>query len=285
MSKVAVVTDSTAYIPKSLLQDLNVHILPLQLIWDGLTLEDGVDILPAEFYDRLKNAKTMPTTSQATPYAFHNLFTRLLDEGFDIFNLLISAKLSGTLDSAAQACQDLPAARIELFDSESTSMAMGFQVLAVARAAAHGATLKECALIARQARMKTDVYFAVNTLEFLRRGGRIGGTSAFIGSAFNIKPILKLQNGRIEAVEKIRTMSKAVDRISELIEQHIDGQRPIHLAALHANAAQEAQALLERIQQKFSPTDIADAFVTEVSPVVGTHAGPGTVGIALMTGM
>jgi DegV family protein with EDD domain len=285
MSKIAVVTDSTAYIPTEMSKGLNIYSLPLQVIWGEHIFLDGVDIQPAEFYQRLATAKVTPSTSQVTPIAFRDLYKRLIDEDFEIFSLNISQKLSGTLDSAAQALEYLPKEKIRIFDSASTSMALGFQVLTVARAAAQGASLDDCVEIASQARTKTDVYFAVSTLEFLRRGGRIGGAAAFVGTALNLKPILKLEDGKVEAVEKIRTMSKAIDRLTELVEKRIGNQRPVHIGAIHANAYDEAAALLERIRQKFSPTDVVETTVTDVSPVIGVHTGPGTIGLAFMAGM
>jgi DegV family protein with EDD domain len=178
MPKVAVVTDSTAYFPENMLRGLPVYSLPLQVIWGEEIYRDGVDITPQEFYTRLPESKIMPSTSQVTPVQFRDLYSRLLDEGNQIISIHISGKLSGTLDSAVQA-KPFENAAIELFDSQSSSMAMGFMVLAVARAAANAPTLKDCLAIAEKARASTDVFFAVSTLEFLHRGGRIGGAQAF----------------------------------------------------------------------------------------------------------
>jgi DegV family protein with EDD domain len=285
MSKVAIVTDSTAYIPPEMLKGLPVSILPLHLIWGDHLFLDGVDIQPVEFYRRLQVSKENPSTSQATPMTFRDQYKRLLDEDYQIFSIHISSKLSGTIDSAIQARSELPQDRIMIFDSMATSMALGFQVLAVARAAAQGATLQDCEAIATQARENCDVYFAVSTLEYLHRGGRIGGAAAFVGTALNLKPILKLHDGKVEAVEKIRTMSKAIDRLTYLVQNRLTGKRSIHLAAVHANAEPEANALLERVRACFDVSLVSDAVVTDVSPVVGTHAGPGTIGIAFMYGI
>ncbi len=285
MSKVAIVTDSTAYFPAGLLNGLPVYSLPLHVLWGEDNYLDGVDITPTEFYKRLQNSKAMPTTSQVTPSAFTGLYQQLIDEGYDILSIHISGKLSGTIDSACQAKDQLPGAKIALIDSETTSMAMGFIALAAARAAAEGATLKECVALSEQAKLKTEVYFAVSTLEFLRRGGRIGGAAAFLGTALNLKPILALKEGKVEAIEKVRTMSKALDRLTDIVQKQTNGGRPIYLATLHANAPKEAQMLLERIRSIYDSSDVADAMVSEISPVLGTHAGPGTVGIVFMTGM
>jgi DegV family protein with EDD domain len=283
MSKVAVVTDSTAYIPEEMLRGLPIYSLPLQVIWGEQVYLDNVDIHPREFYERLQTAKVMPTTSQVTPAAFEKLYGQLLEEGFEILSMHISGKLSGTLDSATQAKANYPGAQIELFDSESASMALGFQAMTVARAAVGGASLKECIQLANQARANSEVYFVVSTLEFLRRGGRIGGAQAFLGTALNLKPILTMKEGRVAPVEKVRTMSKALDRLTDIVAQRVGDRKPVHLATLHANAKDEAAALLDRVGQRFD--NVSDALLSEVSPVIGTHTGPGTVGIAFLAGM
>jgi len=285
MSKVAIVTDSTAYIPSSLMNGHNISVVPLQVVWGGKTYLDGVEIQPSQFYEQLKTAKVMPTTSQPTPAAFEAIYKNLLASGYDIFSIHISSKLSGTLDSATQAKAAFPGAKIELFDSEATSMALGFQLLAVARAIEQGATLQECKAVAEKALSLTGVLFAVSTLEFLHRGGRIGGAAAFLGTALNLKPILELREGKIEAVERVRTMGKAIDRLLDLLEERTGKRTPVRLAALHANAPQEANQLLESARERFNISDVREAVITEVSPVIGVHAGPGTVGIAFIAGM
>ncbi len=285
MSKVAVVTDSTAYIPEELITGYPIHTVPLQVIWGEDTFRDGIDITPLEFYSRLENATVMPTTSQPSPAAFQQIYASLLEQGFDIISIHISARLSGTLDSAYQARQTMNSDRIVIVDSRSAGMGLGFQTLEVARAANNGANLKECTDLAQKATGMTGVLFAVSTLEFLRRGGRIGGASAFLGTALGIKPILELQDGQIEAVEKIRTMNKALDRTIELMVKQVDHQRPVRISALHANAPAEAERLLQKACECFPPSEIAEAFSAAVSPVIGTHTGPGTVGLAFMAGM
>jgi DegV family protein with EDD domain len=188
------------------------------------------------------------------------------------------------MQSATQAREMLQKAadRIAIVDSNSTAMAMGFHVLTAARAAQDGATLAKCKELAEKAREYTGVYFVVDTLEFLRRGGRIGGAQAMLGSALNIKPLLALEDGRIESVEKIRTKGKALDRLVEIVVEKVAGRTPVRLATLHANAAAEARSVLDAASAKLDPIE---KFLTSVSPVIGTHAGPGTVGLAYMAGM
>ncbi len=284
MSKVAVITDSTAYIPDSILLEHNITVVPQVLIWGDETFRDGVDIMPDDFYKRLETAKVMPTTSQVAIVDMKIAFEKLLESGYDILGIFISAKLSGTMQSATQAREMLSkaASKIAIVDSNSTAMAMGFHVLVAARAAQSGSNLAECQKIAEQAREHTGVYFVVDTLEFLRRGGRIGGAQALLGSALNIKPILELRDGRIESVEKVRTKNKAMDRMTDLVAEKVSGRTPIRLATLHANAEKEARAALNAAALRLQPIETIFA---SVSPVIGTHAGPGTIGLAYMAGM
>lgn len=282
MTKIALVTDSTAYIPKELVSKHHITVAPQVLIWGEQTFRDGIDIQPDEFYTRLKKASVMPTTSQATIGTFKDIFTALLAEDYEVLAILVSQKLSGTIDSAVQAREMLPGKPIEIFDSTTTAMAMGFQVLAVARAAEQGASMKECLEVAGQAAKNVGVVFAVDTLEFLHRGGRIGGASRYLATALNIKPILEVTGGRVEAVERVRTRKKSLLRLVEMVGERINGRTPVHLATLHANAMEEAKELLETANSRFNAVE---SVFSEVSPVVGTHAGPGTVGLAFMAGM
>jgi DegV family protein with EDD domain len=284
MSKVAVVTDSTAYLPNDVIKKYSITVTPQILIWGNETFQDGVDIQPDEFYRKLATAKVMPTTSQVAIVTMKSTFESLLEAGFDVLGIFLSAKLSGTMQSATQAKEMLPkaAAKIVVLDSNSTAMAMGFHVLTAARAALSGASLIECQELAEKARLHTGVYFVVDTLEFLRRGGRIGGAQAMLGSALNLKPLLELRDGRIESVEKVRTKGKAVSRMIELVVERVAGRTPVRLATLHANAEEEARSALETASEQLSPIE---KIMASVSPVIGAHAGPGTVGLAYMAGM
>jgi DegV family protein with EDD domain len=284
MSKISLVTDSTAYIPSELCQKYGISVAPQILIWGEETFRDGVDIQPDEFYTRLKTAKVMPTTSQVSPATMQEIFSKLVEEGAEVIGIFISSKLSGTIQSALQAKEAMGNAgeKVTIFDSYTTAMAMGFQVLAAARAIESGASLSETLAVLEKARQNTGVYFAVDTLEFLHRGGRIGGAQRFIGTALNMKPVLAIQDGRVEAVERIRTKSKAIDRVVELVVEQVKGKSPVRLATLHANAADEARLLLEKASQQL---EVSESLLTEVSPVIGTHAGPGTVGLAFLSGM
>lgn len=284
MSKIAIVTDSTACFPVELIRPYPITVVPLQVIWDGKNYRDGVDISIEEFYHRLKNTKVMPSTSQPSPADFVRVYEDLLGKGYEVLSIHISGKLSGTMDSAIQAKNMLPGKPIELVDSLSTAMALGFQVLQTAKAAEGGATLAESKALAESAVPHIGALFVVSTLEFLHRGGRIGGGAAFLGTALNLKPILELRDGKIEARERVRTMSKAVDRLLDLLVEKV-GHKPVRLSAIHADARQQAEILMEKIAARLPVSQISELVISEVSPVIGTHTGPGTVGVTYMIGM
>jgi DegV family protein with EDD domain len=280
MSRIALVTDSTAYIPPDLIQKYDIHVAPQLSIWGETTYEDGIDIQPAEFYERLKSAKELPTTSQATVAYFVKIFEPLVAEGRPILAILISDLLSGTLQSAMQAKEMFPDATIELVNSKSAAMELGFQVLAAARAIEAGKPFDEVVAIAENAKEHTGVYFVVDTLEFLHKGGRIGGAQRLIGTALSMKPLLSVIDGRIESVESVRTKKKAFARLLEVIQEETQGKTNIRLATVHAAAEADAESLLEEASKRLDPVE---KLVSEVSPAVGTHVGPGTVGIAYST--
>ena len=276
MSETAFVVDSTAYIPHDQVQQFDIKVIAQVLIWDDETMLDGVDIQPTAFYERLRESKTMPTTSQATIGAFKDVFKPLVEAGRPILAILVSDKLSGTIQSAEQAKAEFPGAKIVIIDSEAAAMALGFQVLAAARGAREGKSFEEVTEIARRAKEQTGVLLVVDTLEFLHRGGRIGGASRLIGTALSMKPVLELQDGVLDVVERVRTRSKAQARLLDILEERIDGRPNLRLAVLHAAAEERARDLLEIAANRLNPIE---TFFSEVSPVVGTHVGPGTLGL------
>ena len=284
MAKVALVTDSTSSLPDEFLKQYNITVVPQVLIWGQETFEDGVDLKPDEFYRKLASANTMPTTSQVSVINMKNAFERLLEEGYEVFGMFLSHKLSGTNQSAQQGREALQSGqeKVHIFDTMTTSMAMGLQVLSVARAAAEGASIAECQALAEKARQSSGIYFMVDTLEFLHRGGRIGGAQRLLGTALNLKPILTVKDGKVEAVERVRTKSKALDRVVEIIAEQCNGKSSIRVATLNANAPEDAKGLLTTVSQKVNTIESIHA---ELSPVVGTHTGPGTVGLAYITGV
>lgn len=280
MPDFALVTDSTAYIPQEYVDQYEIKVAPQVLIWGETSYLDGVDIQPDEFYRRLQESDIHPTTSQATVASFHSIYEPLVKQEIPILTIVLSEKLSGTLQSARQAKDMFSGAEIEIIDSRTTAMAMGFQVLAAARARQAGASFEEAADVAKQARDKTGVFFVVDTLEYLHRGGRIGGASKLFGTALNIKPLLRIEDGRVESFEKVRTKSKAIEHMLEVVEDKLDGEELIRIAALHVAAESEARQILEEAKRRLEPVE---AMIAVVSPVVGNHAGPGTVGLVYST--
>ncbi len=277
MSKVAIVTDSSPYIPDHIIKENKIHVVPLTVIWGDENFYDGVDITPVEFYERLETAKVMPSTSQPSVADFEVLFRSLHNDGYEILAVLLSEDLSGTISSATQAKKLLPEAKIEIVNSKTLAMALGFIVLAAARAANDGASLAECKKIAETAMGKCGVVFVVDTLEFLHRGGRIGTAKRFMGSLLNVKPVLAIEGGLIVPLDSVRTQKKALERIIELIEEKTAGHKSVRIATLHANNLETAEAILAEASKRIKPVE---KVLAEVSPVIGTHAGPGAIGLA-----
>jgi DegV family protein with EDD domain len=283
MNKVAIVTDSTAYLPPTCLEQYNISVTPLSVIWGDQVYRDGVDIQPGEFYERLKTSRVMPTTSQVTPAAMLDVFQPLLQQGYDVLGIFISSKISGTVQSAMQARDMLDGAaqRVAIVDSLSTTMAMGWPVLTAARAAHASENLSECQKVAENACKNSGVLFVVETLEFLRRGGRIGGAQAMLGTVLNIKPVLEVRDGRIEGVEKIRTKQKAMQHVVNLVTERLSSRTPVRIAVTHANSEADASTMLDSAHKAMNPVE---TFICPMSPVIGTHAGPGTVALNYMVG-
>lgn len=281
MKKVAIITDSSAYLPQELVEELDIRVVPLTLHWDGESYRDGEDIRAEEFYLRLAQSNTIPTTSQTTVGEFERLFKELLDQDMAVFAILISSDISGTVESAFQAQKNFPDAPLEVMDSRLVSMALGFMVISVARAARDGASLAECKALAEEVYPKIGVYFTVDTLKYLNKGGRINTAKRLVGSALNIKPLMEIREGKIELVESVRSRKKALRRMLDLVERDIAGREPVRISTFHALAEEDNQALMEEAVERFNPIE---TITTHVSPVIGAHTGPGTLSIAYMAG-
>jgi len=282
MSNVKIVSDSSAYIPQEFIERYNLSILPLTVNWQGKSLYDGVDIQANDFYQQLASSKEMATTSQVTVGQFLEVFSKLLEEGKDVFYMGISKGLSATVDSALQAKKELgDPENLVVMDTRLVSMALTLMVLEVAKAAQNGASLQECQQIADDVYPRIGVYFTVNSLEYLHRGGRINTAKRLLGSALDLKPIMEIRDGKIELVESVRSQKKALNRMIELIERDIDGRTPVRIGPFHALAFDEMVAMEEAAVERLHPVEIIRS---EVSPVIGSHVGPGTVSMAYMVG-
>ncbi len=278
MSKanVAVVVDSTSYIPPKLVEKYNIHVIPQILNWEGSSLRDDVDIKPDDFYDRLSNAKEMPTTSQPSAGEFHEFFSKVAETADSIVAVLISKSLSGTQASAQAAADMMDGYPIEIVDSESAAMGLGYMALAAARAAENGADYKEAAEAARALVKKVRVLFVVDTLEFLHRGGRIGGAQRLIGSMLSIKPILHLVDGKIEPLASVRTKKKALAHLMDVAKTEMAGKSGIKAAVIHAAAKEDAEKVYAELNELLQPEE---THIVELSPVVGAHVGPKALGV------
>lgn len=282
MNKVIIVTDSSAYLPQEIVDQYHLIVLPLVLTWEGKQYRDGVDISAREFYTQLSRSKEMASTSQVTVGQFEEIFQPLLDAGNDVFYTGISSGISASFDSAAQAKVELGnPENLEVFDSQLVSMALGLMVITLARAAEQGASLQEILELAKATYPKIGVYFTVNTLEYLHKGGRINTATRFLGSALNVKPLLEIRGGKIEAVESVISRKKALSRMLDLIEKRTSGKTPLRIAPFHALCEDECRALEAAAVERLHPDEV---FRSEVSPVIGAHVGPGTVAIAWMAG-
>lgn len=274
---VTLITDSTCDIPDDLLEEHQIRIAPQYLIWGTEEYRDRFDISAEEFYRRLPEEAALPSSSQPVERDFSRLLDEAIQAGAESALIItISNKLSGTVESARQAAEkaSIP---VKVIDSLSGGMGLGWQVLAAARAREGG--LEAMAEAANRARETLKFVFFVDSLDALHRGGRIGGASRFVGTMLNLKPMLYIDHivGQVEADEKVRTRSRALGRIFERFSEQIDASRPLHVAVVHSNAAEYAEKVAERITQALKPIEL---FVTTISPVMGTHIGPGAVGIA-----
>ncbi|HEX8095117.1 DegV family protein [Jatrophihabitans sp.] len=276
--RVAVVTDSTSYLPVGLAEELDVRVVPLQVQLGGRTGLEGQDVTPADVCAALR-VRTAVTTSRPTPADFVEVYRAVLDAGASTaVSVHLSAELSGTCDSARLAATEFEPGLIQVIDSRSTAMALGFAVLAAARAAAAGAGAQDVERAARTALDRTSALFYVDSLEWLHRGGRIGSAAARFGTALAVKPLLHLSGGRIMPLEKVRTASKAIARLVELTVQRA-GSEPVDIAVQHLAAPERAAEVAGLLKEALP--QLGQLYESEVGAVIGAHVGPGLLGVVV----
>jgi DegV family protein with EDD domain len=276
--QVAVVTDSTSYLPAGVAAALGVQVVPLLVDLNGRTGCEGSDISPADVTAVLR-AHGSVTTSRPTPADFVAVYRTALDAGAErVVSVHLSAQLSGTCDSARLAAQGFPAGTVTVVDSRATAMALGFAVMASARAAADGRDSPEVAQAAVECIDLSSALFYVDSLDWLRRGGRIGATAAMLGTALSVKLLMHIVNGRIMPLEKVRTSTKAIAR---LVQIAIDaaGDREVDVAVQHLAAPERAAEVAQQL--KAGIAHLNDVHESEVGAVVGAHVGPGLVGVVV----
>ncbi len=278
MSTVALVTDSTAYLPPELIERYHITVVPLYVRFGEEVFRDGVDMTPEQFYARLRTSPVMPATSQPSAGDFLQAYRRLQEGGASaILSIHISTKMSGTVASALLAKEQIPEVPVLVVDSLSTSMGLGFQVLEAARRLEAGQTVEEAVRGVEALQERIRLLFVVDTLEFLHRGGRIGGAQAFLGSLLNFKPLLTIRDGQVDAVERVRTKRRAVQRMLEILVSGV-GDQPVRAAVIHGGTPEEGGNLSEEVRSRLNCHEL---HVAELSPVIGTHAGPGAVGVVV----
>jgi DegV family protein with EDD domain len=286
MGSFVIVTDSTSNLAPDLAAEHNIPVIPLNVHWGVDSYLDGVTISSTTFYGWLRERKEFPKTSQPSAGEFVEFLQQAArDHGTnEILGVFISSEMSGTIASAQQAklalAESQPTLRFEIIDSRSVSMGLGLQVLHGAKAKARGATIEETMAAVARCRDDLGVVFAVDTLEFLYRGGRIGGAARLLGSALNLKPVLTIEDGRVESLEKVRSRKKSLRRLIELIEERLDGRQPTAMSILHAAAEDEVTEFAAELRGRLKP---ASLYTRVLTPVVGTHGGPGTIGVAYHT--
>jgi len=275
---IKVLVDSASSITPEMAQALGLHLIPLKVAFGEETFLDGVDLDSPSFYRKLATSRALPITSQPSAGEFLNRFRELTADGSQVLCVVISHQLSGTLSSAEAARDMLPDRPVHIFNSLSVSIGEGLMAMVAAQMAEAGQPLE--AILARLERMRAQmrIYFVVDTLEFLQRGGRIGGAAALVGTLLKLKPLLTIQNGRVDAAEKVRTKAKAVERMLALLEQEVGGQTPVYVGLAHGNCAEECADLEKAVRARFH---CVQALKADAGPIIGTHTGPGVLGVGL----
>jgi DegV family protein with EDD domain len=276
---VAVVTDSTAYLPDELTDGYGIHVVPLYVVLAGRSGREGSDIGPDEVARTLAVRGQTVSTSRPTPGDFVAAYRRALDEGAErLVSIHLSSELSGTWDAARLAASQVGEHVVTVVDSRSAAMGAGFAVLAAARSAAAGADAATVARTAREIADATRTFFVVDTLEHLRRGGRIGSAAAVLGSALAVKPVLHVRDGRVVPLEKVRTSARALNR---LVQRAVEaaGEGPVSVAVHHLAAAEKAERLAAEIRDRLP--QVRELHVSELGAAIGAHVGPGAVGVVV----
>jgi len=284
-NKVAIITDSVACIPKQMAEKYDIEVVPLQVIFGDKVYQDGIDISPTEFYALFRQAEKLPTTAACSPEFFLEAYRRASQRADSVLCINLSAKLSAMFNSARLAVEmakeALPSVVIELLDCETAAAAEGLVVLAAARAAALGKSLTEVIETTRIVMQRVNLLVTLDTLRYLVKGGRVPKVAALVTSLLRIKPILTITGGEAQPVTNPRTTRRAMERIVKIMGQKIDKGQPLHVAVMHADALDRAIVLREQISSQF---DCAELFITEFTPVMGAHTGPGVTGAAFYSG-
>ena len=274
---VKILTDSVADLPSQVVKELDITVIPILIRWGEELYRDGIDLTSEQFYERLKRSKIPPTTSVPSPGTFAAAYDKLAEETNEIVAIIVTSRLSGTYNVALQSVGLMKRkCRVEVIDSKCGAMAEGFIVMKAAKAAQVGASLDEVIEVARRNIPRADFLATFDTLEYLKRGGRIGKAQAFLGSILKVNPLINLRDGVIEPAGRTRSRAKAIDRLCEfaMSYSHIE-----EIAIEEATTPDEAERIAERLSVKFPKERI---YRSKPSPVIGAHTGPGFLLLAIL---
>jgi DegV family protein with EDD domain len=274
-AEVRIVTDSSAYPEAEAIVKYGIRIVPLRVAFGSEVFSEGVDITNEEFYQRLARGGKLPTTSQPSVADFVGVYRELAEQGHPVLSIHISSKLSGTCASALAAKNALPEARIEIVDS--LTIAMGMLIPRAAEAAERGETLSQIAASTEELNRRIRVIGAFDTLEYLWKGGRIGAARALVGTLLKIKPVLTQESGEVKVLNKARTTANAIEYMSGFVEREVKGNMPLHGWVAHSHVPDAARALEKKIRENYNWIELR---FLEMGPVLGTHMGPGLVGVS-----
>lgn len=277
---IGIVTDSTSDIPPEMAQELGIAVVPLSVVFGEESLKEGVELSHDLFYERLAKAKDLPTTSAPSVGDFLDTYREVLKEADEIVSVSLSSKLSATYGNAVQAAAILAdeGARIEVVDSKSISLGMMFMCQAAVKAASEGASVEEIRDLIEGMIPRISVYIVLDTLEYVRRGGRIGRARAFLGTVLRVKPILSFEGGEVHPEERVRTRSLAVDRLFQLVAS---APNVTKVGVGYSTNAEEAEALRRRISDALGGIKVQ---MTRIGAVAGVHGGPGVLGVGFLQG-
>ena len=272
--KVTVVTDSTADVPPELVESLGVAVVPLRINFGQESFRDGIDLSTEELLARMEGAPTLPTTSQPTAGEFAAVFQDIIDAGQDVVCVTIGSKLSGTYQAAVTAAEQIAQDRITVIDGATTTMHLGWPAVAGARVASDGADREAVADEVRDAQQRSNLFVVLKTLDYVYRGGRIGKVGQLVGSALNIKPIISIREGRVTAIERVRTWKKAIRQLVELTQAEGDLS---DIMVLYVDDRSDADAMLTELRERFPNANVD---ITRAGAVITTHVGPGAIAVA-----
>lgn len=276
MGKVAVVTDSTAYIPKELREEKNISMVPLNVVFGEEAYKEEVEITAEQFYEEMKHAEHLPKTSQPSVGLFAETYEKLAKDYDEIIVITLSSGISGTYQTAVSAATMVEDVKVHVFDSEISCMLQGFYVLKAADLAAEGKNAEEILAELDEMKKNSRAYFMVDDLSHLHRGGRLNNAQRIVGSLLQIKPILHFENKVIVPFEKVRTEKKALNRILSMLDDDAKDGTPLQVTVIHANCKEKAEGIISQIEEKYPNCSV---ILSYFGPVIGTHLGEGSIGI------